>query len=148
MNKHLPPVSIEQLAAYLDGNLTQSEMQQFAELASRNKDLKHILDASDAVEETLSSYSVIDMKLPDEIAKMNFELPTISETLQPLVTLSQEPFQLEHIAAASVDDIGIENNTKESFSSIRDDEDESIGSVSSPDMSETDSSFPNSDDGL
>ena len=77
MSKHLPPVSIEQLAAYLDGNLSNSEMQQFAQLATQDETLIQILDANSAVDETLSSYEHQGLQLPEDIENSDFELPDV-----------------------------------------------------------------------
>ena len=74
-NQSLP--SIEKFAAYLDGNLSNDEMQHFLQLVANNEDLKHLLEASSEVEEILSSYDDIDLRLPEEIANLDFKLPEI-----------------------------------------------------------------------
>ena len=78
MDKHLPPVSIEQFAAYLDGNLPEAEMQQISKLATQDENLGRLLDASSQIEDTLLSYEKQGLELPDEIANMDFELPDIN----------------------------------------------------------------------
>lgn len=74
-NQSLP--SIEKFAAYLDGNLSNDEMQHFLQLVANNEDLKHLIEASSEVEEILSSYDDIDLRLPEEIANLDFKLPEI-----------------------------------------------------------------------
>lgn len=76
MDKQLLP-SIEKFAAYIEGNLSQDEMLQFSNMAARNEDLMHLLDANDTIEETLASYDEVDLMLPEEIASMDFDLPEI-----------------------------------------------------------------------
>lgn len=76
MDKQSLP-SIEKFAAYIEGNLSQDEMLQFSNLAVRNEDFMHLLDANDKIEETLASYDEVDLMLPEEIAKMDFDLPKI-----------------------------------------------------------------------
>ncbi len=90
----LPPISVEQFAAYLDGNLSKDEMLRFADLASNNEDIAHLLDANSAVNETLLSYDNMDNLLPEEISNMDFELPDLENV---------ENFKVE-------DDSFLENN--------------------------------------
>lgn len=49
-NHSLP--SIEQFAAFLDGNLSQSEMQQFSHLAEHDSTLQQLLNESTVIENT------------------------------------------------------------------------------------------------
>lgn len=101
MSKHSLP-SIEQFAAYLDGNLPQSEMQQFSQLAEHDSALNQLLDASSMVDSTLAGFSDSDLQLPSEIVGSDFELPTIpAEGISPLVTLSPEPMADMFVAAAA-----------------------------------------------
>lgn len=79
MFKHSLP-SIEQFAAYLDGNLSQSEMQQFSQLAKHDSVLNQLLDASDVVDDAIAGFADADLQLPPEIANQNFELPKIEES--------------------------------------------------------------------
>ena len=76
MFKHSLP-SIEQFAAYLDGNLSQSEMQQFSQLAEHESALHQLLDASSVVENTFASFTDSDLQLPPEIMGNDFFLPDI-----------------------------------------------------------------------
>ena len=78
MSKHSLP-SIEQFAAYLDGNLPQSEMQQFSQLAEHDNTLHQLLDASSLVDSTLAGFSDSDLQLPPEIVGSDFELPGIDD---------------------------------------------------------------------
>lgn len=97
--------SIEQFAAYLDGNLSQSEMQQFSQLAEHESALHQLLDASSVVDNTLASFTDSDLQLPPEIASPEFELPTIPlDGISPLVTLSPEPMDDKLVAAAAYAD--------------------------------------------
>ena len=78
MSKHSLP-SIEQFAAYLDGNLPQSEMQQFSQLAEHDSALNQLLDASSMVDSTLAGFSDSDLQLPPEMVGSDFELPEIDD---------------------------------------------------------------------
>lgn len=104
MFKHSLP-SIEQFAAYLDGNLSQSDMQQFSQLAEHDGVLHQLLDASSVVDSTLAGFSDSDLQLPPEIVGSDFELPTIpAEGISPLVTLRPELMDDMLVAAATCAD--------------------------------------------
>ncbi len=79
MHKHSLP-SIEQFAAYLDNNLSQSDMQQFSQLAEHDGALHQLLDASDAVDDTIAGFTDTDLQLPPEISNQDFELPEIGKS--------------------------------------------------------------------
>lgn len=76
MFKHSLP-SIEKFAAYLDGNLSQSEMQQFSQLAEHDSVLNQLIDASDAVDDTIAGFTDDDLQLPLEISGFDFEIPDV-----------------------------------------------------------------------
>lgn len=101
MFKHSLP-SIEKFAAFLDGNLSQSEMQQFSQMLEHNNALHQLSDASTLVDNTLAGYSDSDLQLPPEIVGSDFALPTIpTEDISPLVTLTPEPMDDTLVAAAA-----------------------------------------------
>lgn len=108
MFKHSLP-SIEMFAAYLDGNLSQSEMQQFASLANHDDALHQLLNASTVVDDTINNFTDSDLQLPQEIIGSDFSLPTISGIgISPLVTLQHEPMDDILVAAAcAADDISM-----------------------------------------
>lgn len=122
MFKHSLP-SIEQFAAYLDDNLSQSEMQQFSQLAEHDGALHQLLNASSVVDNTLAGFSESDLQLPPEIAGSDFELPTIpTEGISPLVTLRPEPMDDMLVAAAACADEDISM-----FSDVNSEEHSTIG---------------------
>lgn len=135
MFKHSLP-SIEQFAAYLDGNLSQSEMQQISQLAEHDGALHQLLDANSVVDNTRAGFTDSDLQLPPEIVGSDFQLPTIpAEGISPLVTLSPEPMDDMLVAAAAcADDIPM-------FSDVIHDDNPTIG-----DELHTDSSHLMSED--
>ena len=76
MVKHSLP-SIEQIAAFLDGNLPESEMQQFSQLAEHDNTLQQLLDASSVVDDAMSNFTDDDLQLPLEISGPDFEIPDV-----------------------------------------------------------------------
>ena len=69
--------SVERFAAYLDGNLSQSEMQQFSQMAEQDNVLHKLLDAGDAVDDTMLGFTDADLQLPSEIIGSDFDLPEV-----------------------------------------------------------------------
>lgn len=103
LKRSLP--SIEKFAAFLDGNLTPSEMQQFSQMAEHNNVLHQLLDASDTVDDTIAGFTDADLQFPPEIAGSSFVIPTIpADGISPLVTLTPEPIDDMLVAAACADE--------------------------------------------
>ena len=73
----LSSLSIEKLAAFMDGNLTQDEMTQISKLADDNFELHQMLEANDVIDNEIASYDGQDMQLPDEIIGEDFRIPDI-----------------------------------------------------------------------
>lgn len=104
MHKHSLP-SIEQFAAFLDGNLSQSEMQQFSHLAEHDSTLHQLLDANAMVDNTLASFTASDLQLPSEVYGSDFTIPQIPESgISQFVNLSPEPMDDMIIAASCADE--------------------------------------------
>lgn len=101
MFKHSLP-SIELFAAYLDGNLSHSEMRQFSQLAEHDSTLHRLLDASSVIDDTIENFTNIDLQLPSDLIGSDFELPTIpADGVSQLVTLSPEPMDDMLVAAVA-----------------------------------------------
>ena len=78
MHKELGvPVSIEEFAAYLDGNLSENEMSRVGSIIHNDSSMQELLEASQLVSDTMDSYSAIDFELPEEIANWDFILPDL-----------------------------------------------------------------------
>lgn len=94
--------SIEQFAAFIDGNLPQSEMQKFSQLVEHDSVLHQLMNANFAVENTIASFTDSDLQLPPEIVSSKFELPPIpTDDIMQLDMLSQEPMDNMFVAAAA-----------------------------------------------
>lgn len=100
--------SVEQFAAYLDGNLSQSEMQQFSQMVTQDNVLHKLLDASSEVDKTLADFTESDLQLPSEIMGLDFELPEIpAEGASPLITVAPEPMDNIFVAACADEDMSM-----------------------------------------
>lgn len=76
-NDSIFPVSIEEFAAYLDGNLTVEDMNRVSSIIDSNSDMHSIADSVQLVDETFASYSPLELTLPDDISSMEFKIPQI-----------------------------------------------------------------------
>lgn len=100
--------SIEEFAAFLDGNLSQSEMHQFSQFAEKDVTLHQLLDANSVVDESLNGFTDAELQLPSDLVGAGFELPTISfEDVSTLVSLLPEPEDDMLVAACSDDDVSM-----------------------------------------
>lgn len=105
MLSHTLP-SIEEFAAFLDGNLSQNEMLQFSQIAVNNDALRQLLDANSIIDETLNNMTEADLQLPSDLAETDFDLPTLLPgEMAALVTLSPEPVDDLLIAACAADEV-------------------------------------------
>ena len=80
MNKDfMPPVSIEEFAAYLDGNLTEDGMNEVASAINSEDNLHAIMSSCQTVDDTLANYEPLQLTVPDEISSMDFEIPNVND---------------------------------------------------------------------
>lgn len=100
--------SVEQFAAYLDGNLSQSDMIHFSKMAEHDNVFHKLLDASTEVDNTLADFMESDLQLPSEIMGLDFELPTIpAKEVSSLITQAPKPMDNIFIAACADEDMSI-----------------------------------------
>ena len=68
-------ISIEKMAAFLDGNLSASEMQEVSAIIDGNASLSKMVDLSDIVDDSMA---IEDFdSLPEELSSMDFDLPNL-----------------------------------------------------------------------
>ena len=70
-----PPVSIEEFAAYLDGNLSDNDMKRVSTVIENNEAMHNIVLNSQSVDESLSDYEPLELVLPDGLASLDFDIP-------------------------------------------------------------------------
>lgn len=91
MNKNLKTsLSVEQFAAYLDGNLMPDEMQKISSLVSKETDLRMLLETNVSIERTLAEYSDNDVALPEELRTLDFSVPEFDGGTLGAVNFSPE----------------------------------------------------------
>lgn len=70
-------ISIEEMAAYLDGNLSASDMQQMSSIIEKDDSLKEIVELSDQIDDNLIVASSDTFIIPLDIQSTEFQLPEI-----------------------------------------------------------------------
>ena len=71
------PVSIEEFAAYMDGNLSDDEMQRVSSVIEHDDKMQDVMNSMEQSELTLSKYTPDDLHLPEEIVDGELDLPDI-----------------------------------------------------------------------
>lgn len=98
------------MAAFLDGNLSSSEMQGISSLIDNDASLQQFINASSAIDESVSAFSMSDIDLPQELQTLDFELPSLDDDFHGLVTLSPEPLPFpDNMMVAACADTQIED---------------------------------------
>jgi hypothetical protein len=70
-----PTISIEKMAAWLDGNLSTEVMSEMAAKIQDNPVLEDVVAMSDAIDADMESFESSGEPLPDELAEDDFDLP-------------------------------------------------------------------------
>lgn len=79
MHKDLvPPVSIEEFAAYLDGNLTEDGMNEIASAIHSDDSLQDIMSSCHTIDDTIANYEPLQLTIPEDIAA-DFEIPQVDD---------------------------------------------------------------------
>ena len=94
------PVSIEEFAAYMDGNLSDDEMQRVSSVIEHDDTMQDVMDSMEQSELTLSEYTPDDLQLPEEITGGGFEMPKIGD-LSPVNDINHIFRPFPHVAACA-----------------------------------------------
>ena len=94
------PVSIEEFAAYMDGNLSDDEMQRVSSVIEHDDMMQDVMDSMEQSELTLSEYTPDDLQLPEEITGGGFEMPKIGD-LSPVNDINHIFRPFPHVAACA-----------------------------------------------
>lgn len=77
-NKYNTPVSIEKLAAYMDGNLTSEETRDVSIQIEHDAVLSEIMSVNQNVDNQLRLSPADEFTLPDELNTLDFNIPDVS----------------------------------------------------------------------
>ena len=75
-----PPISIEEFAAYLDGNLSDDEMQRVSSVIENDEAMQDTAVNNLSIEDALSHCESSEFILPDELTSLDFEIPQFDDS--------------------------------------------------------------------
>lgn len=109
MDKYfMPPVSIEKFAAYLDGNLSDDEMNRIDALVSTNPDMEELVAISDEVDEDIQVYMQDEFAYEADMTALedsDFDIPNLEADLTPHVGTDTPDYREVACAADAADRI-------------------------------------------
>lgn len=111
----VPSVSIEEFAAYLDGNLTEDGMNEIASAIHSDDSLQDILSSGYMVDETLSTYNDWNQIVQDDISTDSFDIPNIEGNLgvSDIFPQNEDSIYAETVDVSyDVDNITVTENDK------------------------------------
>lgn len=73
------PVSIEEFAAYLDGNLTENGMNKVALAIYSDNSLQDIMSSCHTIDDTIANYEPLQLTAPKDISSTDFEIPQMDD---------------------------------------------------------------------
>lgn len=82
----VPPVSIEEFAAYLDGNLTEDGMNHINAFVSMNPDLEEIVSISSKIDENIFFYMQDEFAYEADMTALennDFDIPNLDADIAP-----------------------------------------------------------------
>lgn len=74
-------ISVEQFAAFLDGNLAADEMQRVADAIDGDAALSDLLGDAMAVDDEVEALADLEAIVPNELLSMDFELPDVIDAM-------------------------------------------------------------------
>lgn len=73
------PLSIEEFAAYMDGNLSDDEMCRMSSVIENDESMQDVMDGMEQAEVTLAGYVPEDRQLPPALETYAFDIPKIEK---------------------------------------------------------------------
>ena len=92
----MPPVSIEKFAAYLDGNLSEDEMNLIDSLVSTNPDMEELVAVSDEVDEDIQVYMQDEFAYEADMTALeesDFDIPNLDADLPPHIGIDNPDYR-------------------------------------------------------
>lgn len=77
----MPPITVEEFAAYLDGNLSDDEMKRVSSVIEDNESMQNISFHNQSVEENLADCESAGFFLPEELSSPEFEIPQFDDVM-------------------------------------------------------------------
>ena len=78
----VPPISIEEFAAYLDGNLSEEEMNKITSVINIEDNLQAIMSNCHTIDNAMASYERFEQIIPKDILSDDFEIPDFNNDIE------------------------------------------------------------------
>lgn len=104
----MPPVSIEKFAAYLDGNLSDYEMNRIDALVSTNPDMEELVAISDEIDEDIQVYMQDEFAYEADMTALedsDFDIPNIDADITPHIGADNQDYREVACVADAAGDI-------------------------------------------
>lgn len=104
----VPPISIEEFAAYLDGNLSAAEMNRVANLVSNNSDMEEIVSISDVVDEDMQAYMQDEFAYEADMSALensDYDIPNLEADIPLRLEDDNLEYREDVYAADAADEI-------------------------------------------
>lgn len=80
-NIFMLPISVEKYAAFLDENLSSSEMDRISAIIEMDSDLQQINSMSHIIDEDIAADELLGYELPDNLKSLEFDIPDIDDNI-------------------------------------------------------------------
>lgn len=123
----MPPVSIEEFAAYLDGNLSDDEMNRIDALVSTNPEMGELVAISDEVDEDIQVYMQDEFAYEADMTALedsDFDIPNIDADLPPHIGTDNPEYREVACAADMASEITDIDETNQLNDDVETGEDE------------------------
>lgn len=100
-NNLVLPVSVEEFAAYLDGNLSQENMDKVESIIATNDSMHDIALNSQTIDDTMTNIEPLELMIPDDMSSSDFEIPNIEDHF-----VENDYFDYPEVAACEADPFG------------------------------------------
>ena len=104
----MPPLSIEEFAAYLDGNLSEDEMNRIDALVSTNPEMEELVDIADEVDEDVQIYMQDEFAYEADVTALDdsdFDIPNLDADITPSIGSDSSEYRDVACAADETTDI-------------------------------------------
>lgn len=75
------PVSIEEFAAYLDGNLSEEDTERVYSIIEQNDTMQDVMNCIELSDNALEEQSAYGTEIPDDILSSEFEIPDVGSSI-------------------------------------------------------------------
>lgn len=95
----VPTVSIEEFAAYLDGNLSEEEMNKITSVINIEDNLQAIMSNCHTIDNAMASYERFEQIIPKDILSDDFEIPDFNNDIEngDIMSISEDSIYIEAI---------------------------------------------------